>query len=87
MTWIIFAAQQLRCAQFLFWVCYDVNPSECDDTPEIGSIFITMDLVFVDDTERSLVMLVDGINLVSCYGTVKEKCVVVIDITDGDCVG
>ena len=43
-----------------------------------------MHLVLVDYAKRSLVVLADGIGLMSLYGTVEVKATLMIDETDGD---
>ncbi len=84
MVGIVSVAQQSGGGEFLTRIFNDTDTSESNDTAEECGVLLTMHLVLVDDAKRSLVVLADGISLMSLYGTVEVKATLMIDETDGD---
>lgn len=80
---IIAVAKTADSLHLLFVVVDDVYASEADNGTEVGRVFLRLHVVLVDNRERSLVALADGVNLVPFQSRVEEQLPVVIDIAYG----
>ena len=58
---------------FILCILYDAYTSETDNTTEMGSECFRMNLILADDSKRSFVGMVYGINLLSANGRVEEE--------------
>ena len=73
--------------QLLSLILDDVDSAKGNDTPEVGRVRLWMHFVLLDDTERRLLTLADGIYLMPAHRTVEIDAALRIDIADGDGVG
>ena len=84
---IVAVAQHAGHCQLLRFILNDVDSAKSNHAAEEGRVFLWLNIILVDDTERSLVAVPDGINLVASQSTVEIQLSLMIDITDGYAVG
>ena len=64
-----------------------MDSAESNNAAEEGCVFLRLNIILVDDTERSLVAVPDSINFVASQSAVEIQLSLMIDITDGYAVG
>ena len=65
----------------------DVDSAESNHATEESCVLLRLNIILLNDTERRLIALADGINLMASQSTMEVKLPIVIDIADGNCIG
>lgn len=87
MVWIITVAKKAKGTKFLFFITDDTYTPESNDATEVCGVFRRMDLITVNDAERSLIAMGNGFNLMSLQCRMEVELPIAIDIADGYRVG
>ena len=59
------------CFQFLGFVFDDMDSSKCDNTTKESGVLLWLNIILLDDAERCLVTLTDGIDFMTAQRTVE----------------
>ena len=60
----------------------DLDSAESNYATEEGGVLLRLNIILLDDTERCLIALADGINLMASQSTMEIQLTFVIDIAD-----
>ena len=81
---IVSVAQPTSCPQLFGIVFNDVDSAESNHASEEGCVLLRLNVIFFDNTERSLLALSDGVDLMTAQRTMEKQRAVGIDVADGD---
>ena len=68
---IVAVAQHTRHCQLFFIILDDMDSAESNHAAEEGCVFLWLNIILVDDAERNLVAVPDGINFMTSQSAVE----------------
>ena len=68
---IVAVAEHSGCFQLFVFVLDDVDSTESNHATEEGGLLLRLNIILLDDTERCLIALADGINLMASQSTME----------------
>ena len=86
LLWGILPSQLFNGSPFFLFTFQNADFHKDDHTAEIGGIFLRHDLVLINDAERVFFIPLYGFYLISISGTVEKNILLIVKITEGDCI-